>query len=116
MLKSHCFSLVTLISLSLLSVPNVWSRTAIVLPGLHEQGIDLQDKPISAAAALEWELDNADIVFGAYENKSDNERVKALGYMYNQKLELNSGWLENDIRNQADKNNIDYEDFFLHFS
>ncbi|MFH4467832.1 hypothetical protein INT50_23505 [Vibrio diabolicus] len=116
MLKSHCFSLVTLASLSLLSVPNVWSRTAIVLPGLHEQGIDLQDKPISAAAALEWELDNADIVFGAYENKSDNERVKALGYMYNQKLELNSGWLENDIRNQAEINNIDYEDFFLHFS
>lgn len=116
MLKSHCFSLIALASLSLLSIPSVWSRTSIVLPGLHEQGIDLQDKPISAAAALEWELDNADIVFGAYKDKSDNERVKALGYMYNQKLELNSGWLENDIRNQAELNGIDYEDFFLHFS
>ena len=43
MLKSHCFSLVTLASLSLLSISGVWSRTAIVLPGLHEQGVDLQD-------------------------------------------------------------------------
>ncbi|WP_045454625.1 hypothetical protein [Vibrio campbellii] len=103
-------------SLSLLFTPVTWSTTAIVLPGLHEQGVDLQDAPVSAAAALEWELDNADVVFGAYENKSDNERVNAIGYMYNQKLELNSGWLENDIRNQAETNNIDYEDFFLHFS
>ncbi|MCZ8486514.1 hypothetical protein O9993_17715 [Vibrio lentus] len=28
----------------------------------------------------------------------------------------NSGALEDEIRNTAEKNNIDYEDFFLHFS
>ncbi|MHA2879258.1 hypothetical protein ACXZ7R_23065 [Vibrio campbellii] len=115
-MKPYHSALLALGSLSLLFTPVTWSTTAIVLPGLHEQGVDLQDAPVSAAAALEWELDNADVVFGAYENKSDNERVNAIGYMYNQKLELNSGWLENDIRNQAEANNIDYEDFFLHFS
>ncbi|CAE6933395.1 hypothetical protein ACOMICROBIO_LKFPLAJE_03266 [Vibrio sp. B1FIG11] len=115
-MKPYRSALLALGSLSLLFTPVTWSTTAIVLPGLHEQGVDLQDAPVSAAAALEWELDNADVVFGAYENKSDNERVNAIGYMYNQKLELNSGWLENDIRNQAETNNIDYEDFFLHFS
>ena len=115
-MKPYRFALLALGSLSLLFTPVTWSTTAIVLPGLHEQGVDLQDAPVSAAAALEWELDNADVVFGAYENKSDNERVNAIGYMYNQKLELNSGWLENDIRNQAEISNIDYEGFFLHFS
>ena len=115
-MKPYRSALLALGSLSLLFTPVTWSTMAIVLPGLHEQGIDLQDAPVSAAAALEWELVNADVVFGVYENKSDNERVNAIGYMYNQKLELNSGWLENDIRNQAETNNIDYEDFFLHFS
>ena len=115
-MKPYRSALLALGSLSLLFTPVTWSTMAIVLPGLHEQGIDLLGAPVSAAAALEWELDNADVVFGAYENKSDNERVNAIGYMYNQKLELNSGWLENDIRNQAEINNIDYEDFFLHFS
>ncbi|UTZ24574.1 hypothetical protein [Vibrio campbellii] len=115
-MKPYRSALLALGSLNLLFTPVTWSTMAIVLPGLHEQGIDLHDAPVSAAAALEWELFNADVVFGAYENKSDNERVNAIGYMYNQKLELNSGWLENDIRNQAETNNIDYEDFFLHFS
>ncbi|WP_045496040.1 hypothetical protein [Vibrio hyugaensis] len=114
-MKPYRFALLALGSLSLLS-PTIWASTAVVLPGLHEQGIDLQDTPVSAAAAVEWELDNADVVFGAYQNKSDNERVNAIGYMYNQKLELNSSWLENTIRNQADLNGIDYEDYFLHFS
>ncbi|GLR05867.1 hypothetical protein GCM10007906_34550 [Vibrio hyugaensis] len=115
MMKPYRSALLALGSLSLLS-PTIWASTALVLPGLHEQGIDLRDTPVSAAAALEWELDNADVVFGAYQNKSDNEHVNAIGYMYNQKLELNSSWLENTIRNQADLNGIDYEDYFLHFS
>jgi len=36
--------------------------------------------------------------------------------MYNQKLELNSGLLEDEIREIAKRYDIDYEDFFLHFS
>jgi len=90
-MKPYRSALLALGSLSLLFTPVTWSTMAIVLPGLHEQGIDLQDAPVSAAAALEWELVNADVVFGAYENKRDNERVNAIGYMYNQKLEFNSG-------------------------
>ena len=36
--------------------------------------------------------------------------------MYNQKLELNSGLLEDEIKEIAERYDIDYEDFFLHFS
>ncbi|KNY40467.1 hypothetical protein AKG94_21615 [Vibrio harveyi] len=116
MMKPMHFMLSALGALSLLSAPMIWAATAIILPGLHEQGVDMQDTPISAAAAIEWELENADVVFGTYPNKADNERVKAIGYMYNQKLELNTGWVENDIRNEAELNGIDYEDYFLHFA
>ncbi|ENC6709723.1 hypothetical protein ABKY54_004333 [Vibrio harveyi] len=116
MMKPMHFMLSALGALSLLSAPMTWAATAIILPGLHEQGVDMQDTPISAAAAIEWELENADVVFGTYPNKADNERVKAIGYMYNQKLELNTGWVENDIRNEAELNGIDYEDYFLHFA
>lgn len=94
MMKPMHFMLSALGALSLLSAPMTWAATAIILPGLHEQGVDMQDTPISAAAAIEWELENADVVFGTYPNKADNERVKAIGYMYNQKLELNTGWVE----------------------
>lgn len=116
MMKPMHFMLSALGALSLLSAPMTWAATAIILPGLHEQGVDMQDTPISAAAAIEWELENADVVFGTYPNKADNERVKVIGYMYNQKLELNTGWVENDIRNEAELNGIDYEDYFLHFA
>lgn len=116
MMKPMHFMLSALGALSLLSSPMTWAATAIILPGLHEQGVDMQDTPISAAAAIEWELENADVVFGTYPNKADNERVKAIGYMYSQKLELNTGWVENDIRNEAELNGIDYEDYFLHFA
>ncbi|MFZ3512689.1 hypothetical protein LC147_06340 [Vibrio harveyi] len=116
MMKPMHFMLSGLGALSLLSAPMTWAATAIILPGLHEQGVDMQDTPISAAAAIEWELENADVVFGTYPNKADNERVKAIGYMYSQKLELNTGWVENDIRNEAELNGIDYEDYFLHFA
>ncbi|EKO3822779.1 hypothetical protein NTH40_004361 [Vibrio harveyi] len=116
MMKPMHFMLSALGALSLLSAPMTWAATAIILPGLHEQGVDMQDTPISAAVAIEWELENADVVFGTYPNKADNERVKAIGYMYSQKLELNTGWVENDIRNEAELNGIDYEDYFLHFA
>ncbi len=114
-MKPYRFALLALGSLNLFS-PTTWAGTAVVLPGLHEQGVDLQDAPLSADDVIDWEINNADIVFGAYPNKADNERVQAIGYMYNQKLELNAGWVENDIRNEAELNGIDYEDYFLHFA
>ncbi|MEZ9287496.1 hypothetical protein AB4251_11670 [Vibrio lentus] len=90
--------------------------TAIVLPGLHQPAIDLDNSPMSEREIIDWEITNNDIVFGSYADKSDNERITAIGYMYNQKLELNSGWLENDLRNYAALNGVNFEDFFLHFS
>lgn len=71
---------------------------------------------MSERDVIDWEITNNDIVFGSYADKSDNERITAIGYMYNQKLELNSGWLENDLRNNAALNGVNFEDFFLHFS
>ncbi|MFA0305352.1 hypothetical protein AB4543_05610 [Vibrio splendidus] len=88
----------------------------IVLPGQHENGFNLHGSPLSAREVIDWEVNNSDLVFGAYADKNDNESVSAIGYMYNQKLDLNSGELENEIRNAAERNGIDYEDFFLHFS
>ena len=90
--------------------------TAIVLPGLHEDGYDLQNNTISSADVIDWEITNADIVFGAYENVAYNSRVRTLGYMNNQILDFNPQWREDAIRNTAELNGVDYEDFFLHFS
>ncbi|WP_194435735.1 hypothetical protein [Vibrio fluminensis] len=100
----------------MLYVSSLRAGTALILPGQHQDGVDLSGRPITASEVIKWELRHADIVFGSYANKSDNERTKAVGYMYNQKLELNSGKLENDLRNYAELNGLNYEDFFLHFS
>ncbi|MDR9826216.1 hypothetical protein RCJ22_11405 [Vibrio sp. FNV 38] len=89
---------------------------ALVLPGFHEQGSSMDDTLLTKQEVILWEQDNSDVVFGSYKTKEENLRVKAVGYMYNQKLEMNSSWLENDLRNYADQHNIDFENFFLHFS
>ncbi|MFB9217159.1 hypothetical protein [Vibrio sinaloensis] len=89
---------------------------AIVLPGQHQQSIDLDGALLSPQDVIDWELANSDLVFGSYPNREDNERTSAIGYMYNQKLEMNSGQLESDIRDRAEQQGIDYEDLFLHFA
>ncbi|CAH6853170.1 conserved hypothetical protein [Vibrio chagasii] len=109
--------LVSAIFLTGLTFPNIiWANYTIVLPAQHEQGIDLQDNDISAHDVVDWELNNSDLMFGANAEPSLNTKVQAVGYMYNQKLELNSGPFENEIRDIAERYGIDYEDFFLHFS
>ena len=108
--------LLTLFPCLLLASDYPTTSTAIVLPGLHEQGQDLQGSLMSEASVIDWEVTNNDLVFGSYKDRSDNERIDAVGYMYNQKLELNSGWIENEIRNYAEQNDINFEDYFLHFS
>ncbi|MEH6451671.1 MAG: hypothetical protein V7782_01395, partial [Psychromonas sp.] len=115
-MKKHVLLLLTLTPLSFMAVGSPTIGTALVLPGLHEQGVDLLGLPMSSESVIDWEISNSDLVFGAYARKTDNERVKAIGYMYNQKLDLNSSWLENIIRNDAERNGINFEDFFLHFS
>lgn len=116
MTKHQALLLSTATFCSIFICNSSYAGYAIVLPGQHEQGINLQGSAVSADNVVDWEIDNSDLVFGAFGNKRDNEKVKTIGYMYNQKLELNSGELENEIRNTAEKNGIDYEDFFLHFA
>ncbi len=115
-MKTYILWLLALIPSYLTASYSFAAGTAIVLPGLHQPAIDLDNSPMSERDVIDWEITNNDIVFGSYADKSDNERITAIGYMYNQKLELNSGWLENDLRNNATLNGINFEDFFLHFS
>lgn len=89
---------------------------AMVLPGLHQQGEDLDGNPLSSQQVLDWEIANSDIIFGAYDSAADNHRARNIGYMYNQKLEMNSSWLEHHIRSDAEEKGLNYEDFFLHFA
>lgn len=103
--------------LTSLTIPNIiWANYAIVLPGQHEQGSDLQGNEISPQDVIDWELNHTDLIFGVDANQNLNTYIPAVGYMYNQKLELNSGPLEDEIREIAEQYGIDYEDFFLHFS
>ncbi|PMH32205.1 hypothetical protein BCU71_01230 [Vibrio lentus] len=115
-MKTYILWLLALIPSYLTASYSFAAGTAIVLPGLHQPAIDLDNSPMSERDVIDWEITNNDIVFGSYADKSDNERITAIGYMYNQKLELNSGWLENDLRNKAALNGVNFEDFFLHFS
>ncbi|CAH7096782.1 conserved hypothetical protein [Vibrio chagasii] len=109
--------LVSALFLTSLTIPNIiWANYAIVLPGQHEQGIDLQGNEVSAHDVIDWELNHSDLIFGANANQNLKTNIPAVGYMYNQKLELNSGPLEDEIREIAERYGIDYEDFFLHFS
>ncbi|MFM2606917.1 hypothetical protein AAFX30_04730 [Vibrio chagasii] len=109
--------LVSALFLTSLTIPNIiWANYALVLPGQHEQGIDLQSNEISAHDVIDWELNHSDLIFGANANQNLKTNIPAVGYMYNQKLELNSGPLEDEIREIAERYGIDYEDFFLHFS
>ncbi|MEZ9997078.1 hypothetical protein AB4428_02040 [Vibrio lentus] len=115
-MKTYISWLLALIPSYLTASYSFAAGTAIVLPGLHQPAIGLDNYPMSERDVIDWEITNNDIVFGSYADKSDNERITAIGYMYNQKLELNSGWLEDDLRNNAALNGVNFEDFFLHFS
>lgn len=115
-MRNNVVTLLALTSAYLFFCASAQAGSAIVLPGAHENGVNLQGLPISADSIISWEIENSDLVFGSYPKSSDNARTKAIGYMYNQKLEINGGWLENDIRNGAELKGINYEDFFLHFA
>ena len=115
-MKTYISGLLSLIPSCLIAGYAFAVGTAVVLPGQHEAGVDLSGSPLSANAVIDWEITNSDIVFGAYADKADNERAMTIGYMYNQVMAMNSGWLENDLRNQAELEGLNFEDYFLHFS
>lgn len=115
-MKTYISGLLALIPSCLIAGYAFAVGTAVVLPGQHEAGVDLSGSPLSANVVIDWEITNSDIVFGAYADKADNERATTIGYMYNQVMAMNSGWLENDLRNQAELEGLNFEDYFLHFS
>lgn len=90
--------------------------TAIVLPGNHQDGKTLDNQMISAESVKFWESQVSGITLGEFGDKDTNLLTTTLGYMYNQKLELNSGYVEQSLRNFSSDYQVDYEDFFLHFS
>ncbi|WP_394149070.1 hypothetical protein [Vibrio maritimus] len=103
-------------SLPLIAAQPPSANTAIVLPGLHENGVDLSGSAVSSQDVIDWEINHSDLVFGSYADTADNQRTQAVGYMYNQKLEMNSNWLEHELREKAEQQGIDFEDLFLHFA
>lgn len=92
------------------------NKTAIILPGLYQDGADRNGSPLTAEQVKEWELTNSALVFGSFPTLADNLRATTVGYMYNQKLEVNGEWLEHRLREYAKRNNHNYEDYFLHFA
>lgn len=104
------------VSLNAVSTEFPSAGTAFILPGQHESTTNHNGVEVTAQELIDWELSNSDIIFGSYAEPSDNTRSNTLGYMYNQKLEINSSWVEDELRNYAEANALNYEDFFLHFS
>ncbi len=115
-MKTYILWVLALIASYLVASHSLAVGTAVVLPGQHEPGIALDGSPLSADDVIDWEIANSDIVFGAYSDIADNQHAITIGYMYNQAMAVNSGWLENDLRNQAELDDINFEDYFLHFS
>lgn len=115
-MKTYILWVLALIASYLVASHSFAVGTAVVLPGQHEPGTALDGSPLSADDVIDWEIANSDIVFGAYSDIVDNQHATAIGYMYNQAMAVNSGWLENELRNQAELDGINFEDYFLHFS
>ncbi|WP_461535701.1 hypothetical protein [Spongorhabdus nitratireducens] len=92
--------------------------TAWVLPGIHEAPTDPStraDFP-DGESVFQWELKHADRSLGDGYDPERDIPIPVIGYMYNQKLEFNSGRYELELRDRMESNGMDYEDAFLHFS
>lgn len=82
----------------------------------------------TSARVKQWEIDHADIAFGADFGVQDNKKLVVTGYMYNQLLNFDPTDVEQSLKiralNSSDPTNpkynaslvVDYENFFLHFS
>ena len=94
------------------------TSTAWVIPGFQQTPTDpdtLATLP-SVDSVKDWEVSHADISFGGGFAELNTEMKATVGYMYNQSLGFNPAQREMSLRNRAEQNGIDYEDFMLHFS
>jgi len=92
--------------------------TAWVIPGYQELPTDVETLAAlpSMDAVTDWEVSHADVTFGGGFDEHNEEMKAAVGYMYNQMLSFNPGTLEMALRERAEQNGVDYEDFMLHFA
>eukprot|EP01035_Chromulina_nebulosa_P029121 gene29121-38563_t len=89
------------------------------LPGYWQKPADNTTLLIanSSWAVENWELQNADLAFGADYGVANNKRIVVTGYMYNQMLSYDPSAQEMSmkLRTLNSSTAINYEDFFLHF-
>ncbi|MCF6264674.1 MAG: immunoglobulin domain-containing protein [Xanthomonadales bacterium] len=93
------------------------TSTAWVIPGYHDESYDSMGYPISTKEELiDWELNHADIAFGANYDKPVANEIVNLGYMYTQKIDFSPSSVGFGLQAHAKSVNDNYEDYFLHFS
>ncbi len=92
--------------------------TAWVIPGVHEAPTDpaTASRFPDAESVFQWELTHADRVLGDGYDPERDISIPVIGYMYNQKLEFNSGSFELELRERMESKGLNYEDAFLHFA
>lgn len=92
--------------------------TAWVLTGYQQTPTDPDTQTIlgNAEAVRNWELSHADMTFGGGYGEENDEMKAVVGYMYNQMLDFNPAEREIWLRDRAEQNGVNYEDFFLHFA
>ncbi|MCS7201057.1 MAG: hypothetical protein NZ822_02845, partial [Patescibacteria group bacterium] len=95
----------------------------ISLPGLWENPTDPQTilefiqmyGTSSAEMVKRWELDNNDLFIGADYGKEENEKRLVLGYCYPHLMLQTALGAIDYLKRWAIRNNVNYEDFNLHF-
>lgn len=92
--------------------------TSWVIPGFQQTPTDPDTLTVlpSIEAVKDWEVSHADISFGGGFDERNEEMKAAVGYMYNQILSFNPDEREMYLRDRAEQNGLDYEDFMLHLS
>ncbi len=92
--------------------------TAWIIPGAHVAPTDpatLAAYP-TADAVADWEVQHADVAYGADYGVARNAQIASIGYMYNQTLDFDPSATEMHLRQRCIAEGVDYEDFFLHFA
>lgn len=98
------------------------AKTAWVIPGNYSAPTspDYLSQFPDSESVRQWELQHADLILGgdpgSLPANNNQPSPYVYGYMYNQKLEFNPGWLEMNLRQRAERAGDDYESLFLHFA
>ncbi len=89
--------------------------TAWVLPGSWQDPV-VDGSPVTAGQLKVWDSQHADVVFGSMQDRSMNQKMNAMGYMYAHKFDCRPGKQEAWLSQQAFQSGADIEDAYLHFA